>query len=139
LKDDSKAEPPLGHKMAFKPAITTALRLLLLKALTPTWVYGLSGYIHLPYITPILDKTSSSFEAVGGHMLEIISLARAWIADGKTTSLDAGLLRNLVEANMSHDVALDKGRHLSDDELMSDTFVGLPVLFGTCIGFTSYD
>jgi hypothetical protein len=117
-----KTEPTLGHKLAFKPAITTALRLLLLKAITPTWVYALSAYVRLPFITPMLDKTSTSFEAVGSHMLEIISVARAWVADGKTTSLDAGLLRNLVEANMSHDVALDK-ELLSDDELMSDTFV----------------
>ncbi|KAF8235020.1 cytochrome P450 [Tricholoma matsutake] len=124
LKEDSKAEPPLGHKLAFKPAITTALRLLLLKALTPSWLYDLSGYIHLPYVTPILNKTSTSFEAVRDHMLEVISLARAWISDGKITSMDAGLLRNLVEANISHDVVLDKGQ-LSDEELLSDTFAYL--------------
>jgi hypothetical protein len=59
-------------------------------------------------------------------MLEVISLARAWIADGKITSMDAGLLRNLVEANMSHD-ALDKG-YLSDDDIMSDMFVGVTFL-----------
>lgn len=50
-------------------------------------------------------------------MLEVISLARAWIAEGKSTSMDAGLLHNLVEANM-----FDDGQ-LSDDELLSDTFV----------------
>jgi hypothetical protein len=123
MKDDSKAEPPLGHKLAFKPAVTTALRLMILKALTPTWVYDVSACIHIPYITPALDKTRTSFEALGGHMLELISLARAWIADGKTTSMDAALLRNLVEANMSHDGTSDR-KYLSDDELLSDTFVG---------------
>jgi len=130
MKENSKAEPPPGHKLAFKPAITTALRLLLPKALIPTWVYRLSDYIHLPYITPILNKTTISFEALRGHMLEVISLARAWIADGKTTAMDAGLLRNLVEANMSHDGGLDT-RYLSDDELLSDTFVGSTVLLIT--------
>jgi hypothetical protein len=122
LNEDSKAEPPLGHKLAFKPAITTVLELLLLKAITPTWIHDLSAHIYLPFITPILDKMSTSFEAVRSHMVEIISVARTWIADGKTASLDAGLLRNLVEANMSHDVVSNKGK-LSDDELMSDTFV----------------
>jgi hypothetical protein len=122
MKDDSKAEPPPGHKLAFKPAIIATLRLLLLKSLTPTWVYGLSGYVYMPYITPVLEETSNSFEALRAHMLELISLARAWVADGKTTSMDAALLCNLVEANMSHDETLD-GRHLSDDELLSDTFV----------------
>ena len=121
-----KAEPSLGHKLTFRPAISIALRLLLLKALTPTWVYDLSGYIHLPFITPILDKTTASFEAVRGHMLETISLARAWIADGRTTPMDAGLLRNLVEANMFNAGVVD--RYLSDDDIMSDTFVGFSFL-----------
>jgi hypothetical protein len=101
MKDDSRAEPPPGHKLAFKPAIIATLRLLLLKSLTPTWVYGLSGHVYMPYITPVLDKTSNSFEALRAHMLELISLSRAWVADGKTTSMDAALLCNLVEANMS--------------------------------------
>ena len=53
-------------------------------------------------------------------MLDIIGLARDWIAGGKATPMDAGLLRTLVEANMSNE---DGKRHLSDDELLSDTFV----------------
>jgi hypothetical protein len=137
LKEDSKAEPSLGHKLAFKPAIITTIQLLLLKAITPTWIYGLSAHIYLPFITPILDKTSTSFDAVRSHMVEIISTARAWIADGKTTSLDAGLLRNLVEANSSHDVSSNKGK-LSDDELMSDMFV-CSRLIEFCVVLTSHD
>ena len=61
-------------------------------------------------------------------MLEMISLARAWVADGRTTSVDAGLLRNLVEANMSNDEMTDKV-YLSDEDLLSDTFVGATFLF----------
>ena len=57
-------------------------------------------------------------------MLDVIGLARDWIAGGKETSMDAGLLRNLVEANMSNE---EGKKHLSDDELLSDTFVR-PVL-----------
>ena len=41
--------------------------------------------------------------------------------------MDAGRLRNLVEANMSNE---DAKRHLSDDELLSNTVVRpfLPLL-----------
>ena len=53
-------------------------------------------------------------------MLDVIGLARDWIAGGKAAPMDAGLLRNLVEANMSNE---EGNRHLSDDELLSDTFV----------------
>ena len=53
-------------------------------------------------------------------MLDIIGLAQDWIEGGKATAMDAGLLRNLVEANMSNE---DGKRHLSDDELLSNIFV----------------
>ena len=53
-------------------------------------------------------------------MLDVIGLARDWIAGGKVTSMDAALLRNLVEANMLND---NGKRHLSDDELLSNIFV----------------
>jgi hypothetical protein len=96
MGEDLKAELPSGHTFAFKDAISTALHLIVLKTFTPTWVYRLSGYIHLPFLTPVLDETSRSFEALRGHMLEVISLARAWIADGKSTSQDAALLCNLA-------------------------------------------
>ncbi|KAG5654439.1 hypothetical protein H0H81_002628 [Sphagnurus paluster] len=56
-------------------------------------------------------------------MLEVISNARAWIAEGKRTVMDSALLRNLVEANMNEG-AWD-GKHLTDDELLSDTFVNI--------------
>ena len=53
-------------------------------------------------------------------MLDVIGLARDWISGGKATPMDAGLLRNLVEANMSNE---EGKRHLSDDELLSNIFV----------------
>jgi len=55
-------------------------------------------------------------------MLDIVGSARDWVAGGKATPMDAGLLRNLVEANMSNE---EGHRHLSDDELLSNTFVRL--------------
>jgi len=54
------------------------------------------------------------------HMLDVVGSARDWIAGGKATPMNAGLLRNLVEANMTNE---EGNRHLSDDELLSNTFV----------------
>lgn len=70
----------------------------------------------------MLNNTRECFEALRLHMVEIVSQARAWIAGGKTTVMDAALLRNLVEANMMEDGDA-RDRHLTDDELLSDTFV----------------
>jgi len=53
-------------------------------------------------------------------MLDLISLARAWVSEGKASLTDAALLRNLVEANMTPE---DDSRCLTDDDLLSDTFV----------------
>lgn len=128
LKEDSKTEPPPGHKLAFRPAVTSTLKHLFTKVLTPTWIYNLSDRIYIPLITPTLNETRECFEDLRLHMLDVISLARAWVAGGKTTSMDAGLLRNLVEANMSNDDPTNN-RHLTDEELLSDTFVS-SVLFG---------
>jgi len=54
------------------------------------------------------------------HILDVVGSARDWVAGGKATPMDAGLLRNLVEANMSNE---EGKRHLSDDELLSNIFV----------------
>ncbi|KAF5379057.1 hypothetical protein D9615_005999 [Tricholomella constricta] len=122
FKDDSNTEPPPDHKMAFRPAVTATLHHVITKAVTPTWLFNLSDRLYLPLITPLLNEARGSFDALRLHMLEVISLARAWIAGGKTSNMDAALLRNLVEANMSHN---DNGKHLTDDELLSNTFTFL--------------
>ena len=93
---------------------------LIPKFLIPDWIIDLSDKVYVPFISPYLAETRESFDSLGMHMLDIIGLARDWIAGGQATPMDAGLLRNLVEANMSN----EKGRrHLSDDELLADTFV----------------
>ncbi|TFK34437.1 cytochrome P450 [Crucibulum laeve] len=122
--EDSKTEPPPGHKIAFRPAVTSAVGNIITRALTPGWIYNMSEKIHIPVVTPILKETKQSFEALGLHMLDVVSQARAWIAGGKTTQMDAALLRNLVEANMAQEVDSDQ-RRLTDEELLSDTFVFL--------------
>ncbi|KAF9467844.1 cytochrome P450 [Collybia nuda] len=118
LRDDSDTEPPPGHKLAFRPAVASTMSHLIPKVLTPDWIYDLSDKIYIPFLTPMLSDTREGFEALRLHMVEIVSQARAWIAGGKTAVMDAALLRNLVEASMVE----DGNRHLTDDELLSDTF-----------------
>ena len=93
---------------------------LIPKFLIPDWIIDLSDKVYVPFISPYLAETRESFDSLGMHMLDIIGLARDWIAGGQETPMDAGLLRNLVEANMSNE---EGRRHLSDDELLADTFV----------------
>lgn len=120
--EDSSAEPPPGHRVAFCPAITSAIHYLLPRALTPGWLWNLSEHLHIPLLGVVLKETRESFEAVRLHLMDLISLSRAWVAGGKSTSMDAALLRNLVEANMTQEDDPHQKR-LTDEELLSDTFV----------------
>lgn len=88
--------------------------------LTPDWIVDLANKVHVPFISLYLAETRESFDALRMHMLDIVGLARDWIAGGEATPMAAGLLRNLVKANMSNE---EGTRHLSDDELLSDVFV----------------
>lgn len=123
-QEDSSTKPPPGHKRTFREAIGTALDHLFVKALTPTWMYTFSARLHLPVVSRVLKETTESFEALGFHMIELISLSRAWVVGGKTSNMDAALLRNLVEANMTE---ADDVHHkkLTDDEVLSNIFVCL--------------
>lgn len=112
------AATPPGEVMAFQPAVTTALSRLLYKVLTPNIAFTVSQNIYIPFVTPLLRETTASFDALRYHMLEVISMARAWVAEGKTFQMDAALLRNLVDANM-----YEEGRHITDDELLSNSLV----------------
>ena len=93
---------------------------MITKILISDRILDLSNKVYVPFISPHLAETRESFNSLRMHMLDVIGLARDWIAGGKVTSMDAGLLRNLVEANMSNE---DGKRHLSDDELLSNTYV----------------
>jgi hypothetical protein len=77
-------------------------------------VYGLSGYLNLPFLSAVFDETRTPSEALCHHMLEVISLVRARIADGKTKSMDAALLRNLVGADMSYDETFEGSTTIND-------------------------
>lgn len=118
--EDSTAAPPPGHKLAFRPAVTTAIESLFIKALTPNWVYAASSLLNIPYLSPRLKETGEAFEALKFHMLELVSSAQAWVSGGRTSSMDAALLRNLVEANMAQE---GEYKLLTDGELLSNVFV----------------
>jgi hypothetical protein len=128
------------HSMNFTKAIKTTISYLFLKAFTPTRVYTLSQKIHIPWLTSALNNTTNAFESLRKHMLEIVSDARAAgtpgakpniaypASQGKSgpKGIKYGLLANLVEANMVYgedNVAGEKTRTLTDEELLSDTFV----------------
>ncbi|KAJ7468042.1 cytochrome P450 [Mycena latifolia] len=121
-EEDSSTKPPPGHKVSFRPALSKVLGHLTTMGLTPHWIYALSARVSLPLIGPILTDARESFDALRAHMLDYISLARAWVVGGRVSNMDAGLLRNLVEANMTeagdvHD------KNLTDEELLSDVFI----------------
>ncbi|KAJ6582915.1 cytochrome P450 [Mycena vulgaris] len=124
-QEDSSTTPPPGHKMAFRPAVTSALEHLFTRVLTPEWLYALSEGMYLPFIGPIVKDTKNVYEALKLHMLDLVSLSRAWVVEGKVSNMDAALLRNLVEANMT--MQDDEGgphvhKTLTDDELLSNTW-----------------
>ncbi|KAJ7461743.1 cytochrome P450 [Mycena galericulata] len=122
-EDSSVASDP-GHRLAFRAAVSTALEHIIVRALAPKWIHALAERVHLPYVGQILRNTRDSFEALRAHMDDLVSLSRAWVVGGKISNMDAGLLRNLVEANMTQ---ADDAHHkkLTDGELLSNIFVFL--------------
>ncbi|KAJ7100094.1 cytochrome P450 [Mycena belliarum] len=118
------ATPPPGHTRAFRAAVSTALACLFTRVLTPPWIYALSARVRLPLISPALNETHAAFDALRVHMLDLMSLSRAWVVGGKVADMDAGLLRNLVEANMTE---TDDAQHksLTDEEVLSNIFTFL--------------
>ncbi|KAG6919795.1 hypothetical protein DXG01_000295 [Tephrocybe rancida] len=128
FKEDLNTDPPPGHKLAFRPAVTATLHHVITKAVIPKFIWNLSDRVYLPLITPLLTDCRESFAELGFHMHEVIASARDLIASGKTATMDAALLRNLVQANMGDDVA-DTNKHLTDDDLLSNTFTLTEFLF----------
>ncbi|KAJ7778095.1 cytochrome P450 [Mycena metata] len=127
LQDDLSTAPPPGHLMAFRPAVSAALHRLFTKVLTPEWLYTLAERINIPVVSYVVQDTQHAYEALKLHMLDLISLFRAWVIEGKVSNMDAGLLRNMVEANMAmqEDDSAHSNKSLTDDELLSNTFTFL--------------
>ncbi|KAF7360194.1 Cytochrome P450 [Mycena venus] len=125
-QENASAVTP-GHLMPFGPAVFAAVDHLFTKVLTPEWLYALCERTYIPIIGRIVRDTKYAYEALRLHMLDLVSLSRAWVVEGKVAKMDAGLLRNLVEANMAtqndEDAATAEG--LTDDELLSNMFTFL--------------
>ncbi|KAJ7918450.1 cytochrome P450 [Mycena leptocephala] len=126
-KENTSTTPPPGHLMAFGPAVFAAVDHLHTKVLTPEFLYALSERTYIPLIGRVVKNTKNAYEALKLHMLDLVSLSRAWVVEGKLANMDAGLLRNLVEANMADQATEDTGaanshKRLTDDELFSNTF-----------------
>lgn len=117
--EDALAQPPPGHRRAFRPAVTSAMDRLFAHMVTPRWLGRAATSVDVPVLSAALRETKDDFDILHGHMVELMSLARAWVAGGKSGQMDAALLRTLVEANMAE----GSGKGLSDDELMSNIFV----------------
>ena len=125
--------------MNFLVALKTTIGSLLFKVLIPTHVYTLSQKIYIPWLTSALNNTTNAFESLRKHMLEIVSDARALGTTGSRESavypawqgttgykVKSGLLANLVEANTAYGEGVfigEKRRTLTEEELLSDTFV----------------
>lgn len=135
----SDSESVSYHSMNFLVALKTTIGSLLFKVLIPTHVYTLSQKIYIPWLTSALNNTTNAFESLRKHMLEIVSDARALGTTGSRESavypawqgttgykVKSGLLANLVEANTAYGEGVfigEKRRTLTEEELLSDTFV----------------
>lgn len=106
--------------MDFHPAVTKAMSRLLYKVLTPKIVDSIATTLYIPLLTPLLKETKAAYDALQYHMLDVVAEARAWVADGKKTEINAALLKNLVEANSEEAI--------TDDEFLSNTLV-FPIFF----------
>ena len=118
-----------GGTVSFEEAVVSSLNLLVYRAVVPDWVYTFCKRFHIPILSTTLNHVKDTFDVLQAHLMELISLSRAWVAEGKQSNQsEAALLRNLVEANM--DIELDDNkdaRQLTDGELLSDIFVGTPL------------
>ncbi|KIK60270.1 hypothetical protein GYMLUDRAFT_168213, partial [Collybiopsis luxurians FD-317 M1] len=113
------------HEVPFRQAVTSAVNNLVTKILTPPWMLVVTKYIPVPYVSKLFKETQGSFEALRLHMLNIISSSRAWVSGGNTLSMDATLLTNLVHANMAQEIDPLQKKCLTNEELLSNTFMFL--------------
>ncbi|KAF8650924.1 hypothetical protein AX16_005022 [Volvariella volvacea WC 439] len=121
ISDKKSQEATFVHKLSFREAVTGSVRSLPVLAMAPEWLYPVARAVRIPFFSPLLQGATDCFDGMRLHMLELISVARTWVAGGRTSQLDAALLANLVEANM----AQEGNKTLSDEELLSDVFAFL--------------
>ncbi|KAJ6487752.1 cytochrome P450 [Mycena sanguinolenta] len=125
-RQNASTVAPPGQLMAFRPAVFAAVDHLFTKVLTPEWLYALAERIYIPVIGRIVRDTNHAYEALRLQIFDLVALSRAWVVAGKNSDMDAGLLRNLVEANMAtqedEGVTAHSYKSLTDDELLSNSF-----------------
>ena len=106
-------------------AAELALEMVLPRSLIPEWLLDLGHWIHIPILGPTLRAIRRSYADVKFGLLEIVSNARTQILDGNAATLDAALLKNMVEANMAASAGEEDVRQLTDNELLSNSLVSL--------------
>ena len=130
---DNEYTPGSAKPMyTFGSSLTTAVRGIRIRGLTPLFAYPIARYIRIPFISRMLEETTISVGSLKIHMQDIISNARDELLSehkekyceprtGSDWNNDAGaaLLKNLVRSN-AKEFGSDK---LTDDEIVSDTFV----------------
>ena len=113
----------------FGSSLTTAVHRFFVRTLSPHFIYPIAKYIRIPFLSPALEETEISFDSLKSHMESIISHQRDTLfseraknqaGTSKYKDVGAALLRNLVESNMDEESG---GNRLTDDEIISDTFV----------------
>lgn len=117
-----------GHTMTFRTAVSTALRTIFIKLLTPTWGISLGSALGIKAV----QDTRASYVDLEKWLLEFISQTRADIVagvvdtkgDNKFSINKGALLKRMVQANVSLEDGGD-GTGLTDQELLSDVFVSL--------------
>jgi hypothetical protein len=80
----------------------------------------MSQKIRIPLLSRHLKTVHEGIHELRVYILEVISTARAWVSEGRSSQLDAALLINLAEANMMQE---GDTKNLTDDELISNIFV----------------
>jgi hypothetical protein len=112
------------HTLSFQAALQGALDALLFRNLSYYPLMRLIFRLPIPSLQRKLHQMTEAYDELKLYMLEMISSARSSFAGGPPTgTVDAALLRNLVEANSKQE-----GEHksLTDDELVADVFVSFP-------------
>ena len=125
-KEAAAALPP-GHQLQFGEALRTACEQIIIHWATPTWAYTLP----IPFLHQFLSHIQLSYQELATHLHRLMAESRKTLGDAKADStagvetLQDDLLRRLVESNA---VEVDVKKRLSDDELLSNMFVRIPVL-----------
>lgn len=122
-------------RLPFRDAVLSTTHNIFVKFLSPTWlVVLLHRYkgLRIPYLTDRIRETERGYGDLRKHIIEIVSWMRAGVVDSDVQQqagekgkelLGGALLRGLVEANMQESGGNGKG--LTDDELLSNVFVGV--------------